>query len=123
MLALTINAVMFDPIIDNKYMLMLRTDNKGVKTNIIKHRFKNCWYSLGLCRYLFFFGIANKLHIRVKNVVRTENKEADTLSKIDFQLFKKLMLDNHGSQFDSMVRLTAHLDKVLNTHIYYNDMF
>ena len=43
MLALTINAVVFGPIIDNKYMLVLRTDNKGVETNIIKHRFKNYW--------------------------------------------------------------------------------
>lgn len=51
--ALTYNIIAFGPLINKSFMFVLRTDNQGVETNIIKQCFKNCWISLDLYRFCF----------------------------------------------------------------------
>ena len=79
---LTCNVISFGPLLDITNMLVLRTNNQGMETNIIKHCFKNCWISFGLCRFLFIYSIDNHINFQAKKIIRDWNEAADTLSKL-----------------------------------------
>ena len=114
---LACNVITFGPLIDKIYILVLRTDNQGVWKNIIKHCFKNCWTSLGLCRYLFIYSFYNNINFRAKKVVQIENEHADAFSKLRISQFKTLISKECKDKYDIF---NPRYDILLNAHHYFD---
>lgn len=119
---LTCNIIVFEHLMDNTNMIVLRTGNQDIKTNIIKHCFKNCCISFGLYRFLFIYSIGNHIHFQAKKIVRTQNKTNDTLSKSHISDFKTFIAHYHSNRFDNFKHIRQKYVILLGVHNYFDLM-